>query len=67
MTLTETMGIVTALSGLIAGGLYMRGKLAETTKTVTEHLAADAVFHLSIIDRLARIETKIDRLGEESE
>lgn len=59
---TQVFGAISVISGIIGGALFIKAKVAENTKTLTDHVSADSVFHSSMIDRLARIETKIDAL-----
>jgi len=56
--------LVAAVSSVVGVGLYVRGKVEDTARQVAEHTKADQLTFTSILDRLARIETKIDLLVE---
>lgn len=59
-------GVSSLAGGGVAWGVVST-RVGDTKKRLEEHEKADTAFHTKTIDRLARIETKIDRLlGEES-
>ena len=57
--------MVAGLSGVGSGGVAWGITSATTKRTrkdLDDHISQDAVFHADAIDRLARIETKLDDL-----
>lgn len=51
---------ISLTSGAVATALFVKWRLEESGARLSEHLAIDAAFHKSVIDRLARVETKLD-------
>lgn len=58
----EFLAVVTVVSGAIGGALVLRAKVGELGTALAEHTKADSVLQNSLIDRLARIETKLDNV-----
>lgn len=58
---------ISLTSAGIGTALFIRSKLEEGSKRLSDHLVVDAQFHTSVVDRLARMETKIDILVDENE
>lgn len=59
---SAAIAVISGLSGLIGAGLFMRAKLKETEDSLKKHLTEDGTLHTIVLDRLARVETKIDIL-----
>lgn len=58
----EFLAVVTVVSGAIGGALVLRAKVGDLATLLAEHTRADTKLQNSLIDRLARIETKLDNV-----
>lgn len=56
--------LISLISGSVGAAIYVRAKAIETAQSLKEHMAKDLEQHVSVTDRLGRIETKIDFLLE---
>jgi hypothetical protein len=60
----QLVTLISVVSGIIGTALYVRARVEDHETRLAKHEAMDTEFHSSIVDRLARIETKIDVLSE---
>lgn len=67
----EFFTVVSIVSGLVGAALYVRARvsdhqdlIAKQEERFVKHEAVDVEFHSLIVDRLARIETKIDTISD---
>jgi hypothetical protein len=58
----EVFTIISMIAAVIGGALFLRVKVFETERNFQKHLDSDTAIQGSILDRLARLETKIDLL-----
>lgn len=61
---SQIFAVIALISGAIGGALMLRAKVSEIAKTLEAHITADLGQQSSMVDRLARIETKINILLE---
>jgi len=55
---------ISLISSAIATALFLRWRLDQNARMLADHLTLDSVFHTTVVDRLARMETKIDQIYE---
>jgi len=57
---STVLAAVSLLSGVFATLFFIRTKIEEHAKAMSAHFVEDSKFQTLIVDRLARIETKLD-------
>jgi len=64
---TSALSAISLLAGALASIWTIRHAFEENAKKLSEHVTTDATFQTIIIDRLARIETKLGMMMEQHE